>query len=230
MGGGRSGNGGGSRDNARWGGGAPGAARDGGHTYYGPETPVEEVDARMTSQKWERELTDEEREAVEDYTSKDADFDVVNDPMRTGKELSPRARQLKEGLESAIEKFYLKENTIFHRRGDASLLNGADTLEKVQRMYGKTVTDSGFMSTATRDKFEVFTARPVNYHIKTPQGMGIGAYVKHHSTHGDVETEFLFNHGTSVKIVGAYVDGKGELHVNCEYVGRTVFEHGKRVR
>ncbi len=233
MGTGRSSNGGGSRNNERWGGGASGLTKEEGYTYFGPEMDVTEVDKHMTSQKWEDGLTDDEKEALSDYASASGAHRILNEELREGRSttsLSPYAKQLTERLEGALDRYYLRENIVVHRNGGMSLLGGANTPEKIKKLYGKEVSDLGFTSSATRDNLGGnFKATLVSYHIKVPQGMGIGAYIKHHSDHGEKETEFLFNRGSVFRVVGSYTGADGRIHVNMEYAGRRVREHGKTV-
>ncbi len=215
MGTGRSSNGGGKRDNA-----PPGVQTVGGARYYSAEASMEDVDESMTDKKWEKGLTQDEIEAIEAYTSEGEVFYTLNEELRKTGQLDAYSNVIRKGLESALDKYELKEETLFHRKTTAEIFKGADTVEKLRARFGETFVDDGFMSAATRDALdEQFTARPVTLHIKTPPGKGIGAYVKNHSTHPE-ETEFLFNRGAMVKLTGAYEDASGHLHVNVEYVGR----------
>lgn len=78
------------------------------------------------------------------------------------------------------------------------------------------VQDKAFMSTASAGSgFGGLT-----YHILTPPGKGIGAYVRPISKYKG-EKEFLFNHGSAFVIKGAYKDEYGSLHCNLEYIGRS---------
>lgn len=87
-------------------------------------------------------------------------------------------------------------------------------------MVGSTIVDKGFVSTSSLDKGGFVLKAPIKYHIQTPAGSGIGAFIKGISKHKN-ENEFVFNSGSAFQITGVYQDAKKKTHVNLLYLGRT---------
>lgn len=205
---GRSSSRGGGRDNTNW--------EDNPPERY-KTLSEKNVDTAMVNAKWEKELTDTEKRAIERYTSVDGVAEDINGNLRRGR----RPGTDIEALESALDKGYLKQNTIFHRVGDSTLLGEARTVSEIKAMYGQVVHDKGFGSTSATPNSSKYPGKQdrIAYHIKTPQGRGIGAYVKNHSDYG-WENEFLFNRGSVYKVEGAWKDIDGLVHVNLAYAGR----------
>ena len=93
-------------------------------------------------------------------------------------------------------------------------------MQDIQARIGDVVMDKAFVSSSAV-KGQGFYGE-VKYHIKTPAGKGIGAYVDPISMHkGSSESEFLFQRGSKFRIVGAYEDSYGNLHCNMEYAGNS---------
>ena len=128
----------------------------------------------------------------------------------------------RDNIEAGINRYTLRNNTIFHRSSSASLLGGAKTVEEINAMAGSVVVDQGFTSTTTTYRQGGGTMfGDIQYHISTPRGKGIGAFVRPISSH-PTEEEFLFNYGSAYRIVRAYRSSTGHTHVDLEYVGRDV--------
>lgn len=204
--------------------GSRGGVRDNGNWEdHGPEgyTVLNEgnVDAKMENAKWEKMLSDDEKAALHRYTSAEEAPEIINRQLRAG--AGSRYKATAENLESALKKGYVKQNTILHRISTPDLLGGASTVSAIRAMYGSTVHDAGFTSASAvpnSDKYKSLKGR-MAYHIKVPQGRGIGAFVKNHSDYA-WEQEFLFNRGSSFRVEGAWEDRDGVVHVNLRYVGR----------
>ena len=213
MGKGRSGAGGGARDNTKWGTGDVGG--------FKAHTDPEEIQKQVGNESWEERLTDDQKEALDMYMNREYAFERMNEALRhPEKEASEEVQKWNTDLEAALDDSYLKQNIVVARRSDASLIGGAETAADVKKMYGQVVTDPGFTSSSAKVDFEAFkSTRDVEYHIKVPgRQKGVGAYVQHFGKSGD-EYEFLFNRGSSFRILGGY-ESFGKLHVNMEYVGR----------
>lgn len=189
------------------------------------------VDEKMTVDKWERNLTDAEERAIYAYTSeydphdpsgKKEMWETINDTIE-GKSNDSRGKQFAKDIESALDKGYLKQNTVLHGIYNSDLFNGASSVEDIKAMVGQTVKIKGFASMSSipnSDKYQQWGDR-IAIHVKTPQGKGIGAYIKHHSDYA-WEREFLYNCGTCMRIDGAWKEWNGLVHVNLTYIGREV--------
>ena len=218
--------GGGVRDNTAW---DRGRKQDG----FMAHTDADEIRKQVGNEAWEKRLSDAQKEALDTYINKGYAFEDINgvlrDPSR-GADLE--TWKMIKDLGRALDDSYLKENVVLLRRSDASLVNGADSAAEVRRMYGEVVTDPGFMSASAKVDFRAYgSTRDVEYHIKVRGGQkGVGAYVQSFADESNKgEYEFLFNRGSSFRILGAY-ETYGKLHVNMEYVGRTGNGNGKRKR
>ena len=126
----------------------------------------------------------------------------------------------RDNIEAGINRYTLRRPTIFHRSSSASLLGGATSVDQINAMAGSVIVDHGFTSTTTTYATGggSFFGN-IQYHISTPAGKGIGAFVRPISKHKH-EEEFLFNYGSAYKIVNAYESKNGYVHVNLQYVGR----------
>lgn len=226
----RSGSGGGLRDNRRWGGG--GAAAQDGYAMYSSN---DQIEAAMglgnggQADRWAEKLTPWEENAVKWYTGNG--HRQINEFERLGKHDKMPAEQLmkfSDSLESAIDKGRLDKRMVVNRTSSADLLGGAHTVADLRKMYGQTFTDKGFMSSEINLANSLANpygskhgAEQIYMHIKVPKGEGIGQYVRGLSN-ANQEQEFLFNRGSSFKLVGAYQDAAGHVHANLKYVGRNV--------
>ena len=231
MGGGRSGNGGGRRDNRNWG-GVGNLTREGmldGYHMYDSKEEIEDA-LGEDAQKWKDSLTPAEEVAVEWYTGNG--HRPLNEFERNGiQSKSYSVEQLMEAsdnLESALSKGHLGEKMVVNRTSSADLLDGASTVAEIRKKFGEVVTDKGFTSSEISLKTSIDNPydakqgeKQIRYHIKVPAGDGIGQYVQP-IANAQNEREFLFNRGSSYKIVGAYNDAQGQVHVNLRYVGRNV--------
>lgn len=177
--------------------------------------------------RWMGSIDSDEEAAVDDYSGdaykwlnkalrKDVPFD--SDPDDEGYDPDFDYESIDKNLESALNKFTLEKPTEFVRGASASLLGGAKSVDDINKMAGSFVRDAGYMSSSATASAS-FDA-PVKYHIKTPAGTGIGAYIKGFSQYPS-ENEFLFNKGSAFRIDGAYQDATGQIHCNLTYVGRT---------
>ena len=165
--------------------------------------------------KWMAGLTDMERKSIVKYTG--SGYTSINEYLRGQISGSPVLKSVVGNIEKAVNKFNLENPTVFHRGSSAGLLGGANSVTDINKMVGQVVVDKGFTSTsATSGKG--FTHKPIQYHIQTPSGKGIGAFVQGMSNFAS-ENEFVFNHGSGFKILGAY-QKHGEVHVNMRYIGR----------
>lgn len=173
---------------------------------------------------WVMQLGSDEKNAIDKYTG--SYYRELNKVLRTRKD---KVRDSSKGtyktdrdnIEAGINSYNLKHNTIFHRSSSASLLGGlTDPRDINAQLAGKVVVDHGFTSATTTYRTGGGTYfGDIQYHISTPRGKGIGAFVKPISQHSS-EEEFLFNYGSGYKVVRAYRSKTGHTHVDLEYVGR----------
>lgn len=164
--------------------------------------------------RWLGEITSAEQSALTKYTG--SYYVHLNEAMRNDEGLTTTDKNAIKKMESAMDKYELKETMVFTRGSSADLLGGADTVEAINAKIGQVVQDKAFMSTAAAGT----GFGGITYHILTPPGKGIGAYVKPISKYKS-EKEFLFNHGSAFEIKGAYTDDYGLLHCNLRYIGRS---------
>ena len=213
MGKGSSRNGGGVRDNTAWGTGDV----SGGYQAY---TDPDAIQKHVGNQAWEDRLTDAEKEALDMYMNKDYAFKRMNEALRDGTVPDSDTGKLINDLGAALDDSYLKQNIVVARRTTPELFGGADTPTEIRKMYGDIVTDPAFLSSSAKVDYKAYqNTRPMELHIKVSgRQRGVGAYVQHFAENTD-EYEFLFNRGSSFRILGAYAQG-GKTHVNLEYVGR----------
>ena len=219
MGMGRSNARGGSRDDINWEDHAPK-----GFSLFNNEGAAEKA---MTVDKWEKNLTDNEEKAIYAYTSqKDGItgqelWEVINDAA-SGRSNDARGKRYAEDLGTALDKYYLKQNTVVHGVYDANeLFGGATTMAEIRKLYGQTVSYDGYMSSSSVPNSDKYPGTPnkVAIHAKVPQGRGIGAYIGHHTDYA-WEQEFLFNKNPHFRVEGAWMEWNGLLHVNLTYIGR----------
>lgn len=237
MGTGRSGNGGGKRDNRNWDsmasstGGGP-RKLDGYNLYDSDEEIYEAMGLGNGGQadKWQKKLTPEEEAAVEWYTGNG--HRPINELERHGPNSIGKGNSLQEtmeaskNLESALDKGRLDKPIIVTRTSSPDLLGGVTSVSEIRKMAGQVVRDNGFMSaeinaaTSAKNPYGTkYGNDRITYHIKTPAGKGIGQYVRGLSG-AHVEQEYLFNKDASFKILGAWADASGMTHVNLRYEGR----------
>ena len=169
--------------------------------------------------QWVQGLTSGEKSGTVIYTG--SSYMEMNDYLRSdgATSISSKKKTAIQQTEDALKKGVLEQPTIFHRGSSAALLGGATTVDEIQAMVGQTVIDKGFVSSAATTN--VSWGGTIKYHIKTPAGTGIGAYVRPISQHKG-EMEFLFQRKSEFRVVGAYKDNQNYINVNLEYVGNYV--------
>ena len=176
--------------------------------------------------RWIDGLSQEQRDAIVGYTG--VDYGDINGMLRGTAEwmdedtfalYEPRVREITRALRKGV----IPEPVELFRSGSSSFLGGADTVEKINALAGNIIYEAGFLSTTTsyskavRTRLGYGKGRKIVYHIKTPSGKGIGAYVSSMSSHKD-ESEVLFQRQTGLKVIRGYEAG-GVLHCEVEYAG-----------
>lgn len=109
-------------------------------------------------------------------------------------------------LDSAINKFELKDNIVVYRGIDDDALRGLD----FNNIIGSVYKDDGYMSTSPIH-VDFIGRKDAILEIRVPAGKGKGAYVNSLSGFKDEEYEFLLKRGTRCKIEA--VDASGEKPV-----------------
>ena len=235
MGGGYSGQGGGRRDNRSWAAAATssgGATRTiDGYTMYDSDEAIFEAFGLGNggqADQWAQNLTGQEASAAYWYSENGhAAINRLERHQEPGKWYSiEEAVEGSSNLKKAIDKGGLRENIIVTRTAGPELIGGRTTVADVRKAYGEVVTDRGFTSTELKQSSSEknpyatkYGKNRITYHIKAEAGEGIGQYIRG-MTDSHQEQEFLFNKGSSFKILGAYSDAQGMTHVNLKYVGR----------
>lgn len=180
------------------------------------------MDAKMgwknggVTDQWLADTTAAEKKGVKHYTG--MNYHSMNSHLRNGTSISSADAEAITQTTDALKKGVLDKPTIFHRGSTADLLGGASTVSEIQAMIGQIVSDKGFGSSSASTS-GAFGGK-IAYHIKTPAGKGIGAYVRSISTYPG-EMEFLFQRSSAFRVVGAYEKG-GKVHCNLEYVGNGI--------
>lgn len=234
MGAGRSGNGGGRRDNRNWGGAEEKTGdrtKVDGYNVYDSKSEIESAMGLGTggeADRWKKRLTPAEEYYAEAYTGND--HRMINEFERKGIVKGDTVEKLmhrNDILESALDKAVVEKPMLVNRSSSDDLLGGAHTVADIRKMFGQRVTDRGFMSSeispttsASRPYGSKHGEHQIFYHIKVPSGKGIGAYMRGVSPGAKQEQEFLFNRGATFKILGAYEDATGRTHVNLKWIGR----------
>lgn len=173
---------------------------------------------------WWNSLTQKNKEFFDFYTG--SGYTGFNEAARAADGDSKKMTKYGKRLDTAIETLgrgNLDRNMIFNRQSTLSLLGlkkGASDAE-MQACVGKVVVDHGITSTRAskyhNDGKGMFGN--TNYHIKTPSGKGIGAYIANHSACGKGEDEFLFRPGSAYRVDKFYKDSHGNPHFDMTYMG-----------
>lgn len=122
-------------------------------------------------------------------------LEILNEPAKEYKlDNENDVAEMAKHMESAINKFELKDNIIVYRRADISLLS---CFEKIA-LFGGIFQDDGFVSATTLRIGS--TANEIEISIMIPKGKGRGAYIAPMSLFPD-ECEFVINCGTIFKII-----------------------------
>ncbi len=160
-----------------------------------------------SAKTWTNDLSDNERECIVDYTGM-ANI-AVNEYLRDNhiyEEDEEWVSDAINNLDSAIERFELKENVTMYRGCSSKLLK----LNIDENLIGQEYRDLGFMSTAVdKEEAEIFAdgrafdsdSDPVILKIDIPAGIGRGAYLSGLSDFSD-EKEFLLKRDSTFEIYG----------------------------
>ena len=125
--------------------------------------------------------------------------------------------EMTKNIESAINKFDLKDNIIVYCRADISLLN---YFEKILQTGG-IFQDDGFTSCTT---LKIGSSdEEIEMVITVPKGKGYGAYIAPMSDFPE-ECEFLLNRGTFFKVHDINKNNFGNFEIYVEVVGRSFKE------
>lgn len=186
---------------------------------------------------WENDTSSLEQNAFYSY-SMNSVYSALNNNLRTGSPLTQKQRDVVKNVKSAIAKFELKEPIMMHRKSTLDLLGidpgnyvtggshteyADDIAKQINDMVKASsgnwqVQEKAFTSASPNEGSFYHTGQSVQYHINTPKGKGIGAYMAKYS-HFENESEFLFDSGSKFKVTGAYVKA-GVVHVNMDYDGK----------
>lgn len=154
------------------------------------------------STRWEKSLTDDETDALIQYTAgEEGTYDLINNALYGYGELGELESQV-EFLDRAISKFDLKENVVVYRGTE-----GAD----LDLSKGSIITQSGYSSTSTDLKVaEAYATnsidweyeKPVVLKISVPKGRGNAAYVANYAMAPE-ESEVLLRRNSRIQITGS---------------------------
>lgn len=179
---------------------------------------------KQSGEDWWNSLTEKDKEFFKSYTS--SGYKSFNAAVRAANGDPSKMTTYGKRLQMAIDKLgqgELPKATVFHRQSTSSLLgigSGA-SYEQIKAQVGKVVTDYSITS-ARSSKYHNNGSGMfgnVNYHISTPAGKGVGAYVANHSSCGSGEDEFLFRPGSAYRVDRVWQDSYGNPHIAMTYMG-----------
>lgn len=171
-------------------------------------------------------LSQTERDALVDYTG--GGFRIMNWPLRDGKGLTDRGRNLIEECTKALNKFHTDEPILTVRGlGDSSGAladflgaSSADQLADpgfVEKLIGRTVQDNAFLSTSAHESGGF---GGILLHTVIPKGT-MGAYVDSISECPG-EMEFLLQRGSVMKIIDYAIENGKITDIVVEVVDQIV--------
>lgn len=175
--------------------------------YYDGEEQGLLARKRSKHAQWEKSLTQEEDEAIRDYTG--GGYSDLNKYLRRVGDWqdidAEKEEFLVKGLDSAISRYELKDN-IRVQRGVMNdvidrLAEENDIQESLSELVGKKYREAGYSSTTVLRDNGVATAKPTILDIEIPPGIGRGAYVNQLAgQYQDTEYEFLIRRGATFTI------------------------------
>lgn len=175
--------------------------------YYDGEERGLLARKRSKHAQWEKSLTQEEDEAIRDYTG--GGYSDLNKYLRRVGDWqdidAEKEEFLVKGLDSAISRYELKDN-IRVQRGVMNdvidrLAEENDIQESLSELVGKKYREAGYSSTTVLRDNGVATAKPTILDIEIPSGIGRGAYVNQLAgQYQDTEYEFLIKRGATFTI------------------------------
>lgn len=173
--------------------------------------------------KWEKSLTNDEKEAISSYTTDG--YEEINDYLRrrNASHRIDRDFVIKEiqNLDAAISRYHLRKDITVRRGVNKNALSqilSAVEVSKIQQLIGKIYKEEAYTSTTVLHGNSVATTKPVVFTIHVPEGKGRGAYINQFSgLNEDVEYEFLIKRGAEFKIKRArYDDELDKTYIEME--------------
>lgn len=167
---------------------------------YQSYTDFKQADREWNS--WAKGLSKNERSALENYQSepfhrKPTDYIKINRHLRDGDDPTPATRAAVKGLDNAINKGSVPQNTLVYRGLPANLIG----------KEGSVFQDNGFVSTSLNSKVagNFATSKNVIAEIRVPKGSK-GAYMdslKTDLSKQQPEHELILPRGSRFKIVSS---------------------------
>lgn len=187
---------------------------------------AERVERISNINEWRDSLTYDEADVLDRYAGND--YEQINKLQYTKawEDMSSEERKDIATLHEALNKFELTNGIEVNRATNFKIFGSDEpmTMSEVRNFLMKTdgvVQNDAFMSFSTHRDGIALEGRGLVIHLKVPPSKGAGAYIG--NSYGiDVESEFLTNTNTIMKFdtSSMYVDGKGQLHINAEALGR----------
>ena len=177
-------------------------------------TKVSSYNSLSEDNPWFGSLSENERTALNKYTG--FYFQPINRAARNID--NPNVykdddilKAIKD-MDSAIDRFELKEPQSFIRYATADFFNGASTEGEIRALIGSKIHDDGFASSSLNSETSIDgfwkNGKSIKCVIKTPSGKGIGAWLKPISQKPE-ENEFLFGRGSNFEITNVRTDNDG---------------------
>lgn len=175
--------------------------------------------------KWRREITDKEKQAVRLYSGSSAK-EWINPALYDTKKYVQKGgltgsapmealakMRLYEHLDKAISKFELND-PITVRRGMWSSPFNVPPEDMIGKIYTSDSYWSTSIKTGTAEKF----GSNYNFYVKVPKGKGLGAYIEPFSLNAE-EHEFLIKRDAKYAVLDATKDNRGRYHIYVELIG-----------
>ncbi len=164
---------------------------------------------KETYKTWSKNLTDESRDVIKEYTYTDyqdinyrlrkagvKDENVLLDERLHG---DKRKNQI-DCLDKIISSFELEDNIIVYRNVESQLF--ADYFDDLNRLVGQRISEKGFTSTVCVESgASADWEKDCKIKLKVPAGKGRGAYINDYSTYENNEYEFLIARDSTFKVI-----------------------------
>lgn len=162
-----------------------------------------------SSSKWQKSLTAEEKAAIQTYSG--ASYRDINGALRSGGTIPEDVQKTVDALDTAIDKFELKERIQVYRGVNNDFLDWS-TVE-----VGDEYADDAYMSTSAA-LVSIAKNKEVLLEIAVPPGKGRGAYINPMvlEKYKDRQFEFLLKRGSKTVVTGIRFDKNGKRIINMK--------------
>lgn len=164
---------------------------------------------RDVEEKWLKSLDDDTKKILNDYTNEL--YYSLNAYLRGNLSNYDHNKGEIEKIDSAIDKFVLKDPITVYRAVTSSKELAGTTLKKGDQINWKTYTSTSM------DKNAVNGEQYMLYEIEVPRGKGRGAYINSLSEYKDIEYEFLLKRDTTAEVTDV-IEEKGKKIIKLKVI------------